>query len=127
MPAHELAPEHALLPDRRVSRAHVQPRAADDDLALLDDRPGIRRHALAIDARAVFRAEVLDAHPAVLQQRQQCVLRRRMLVVHDDVAAEVAADPALGAGDRKALLQDRVSLRADLFDEHHGFHCRAPR
>jgi hypothetical protein len=55
------------------------------------------------------------------------MLRSRMLVVHDDVAAEVTPDAAFGAGAREALPQDRLALHADLFDQHHGLHCRAPR
>jgi hypothetical protein len=65
--------------------------------------------------------------PAVLQQRQQRMLRRRVLVVHDDVAGEVTADAAFGPGAREALPQDGVAMQADLLDHHHGFHCRAPR
>ena len=89
--------------------------------------PCIRRDQLAIDTRSVSRAEVAHVDAAVLEQRQQRVLRRRMLVVHDDVTAEVTPDAAFGARAREALPQDRLALQADLFDQHHGLHCKAPR
>src|SRR5690606_28156664 len=123
----EIAPEHALRPQRRMTRPHVQARAPDDDLPLLDDRAAVRRYAPAVDARAVPGAEVLDAHATVLEQCQPRVPRRGVLVVHHDLAAEIAADAAFAARARAALLQDRVTVRPDLLDEHHGFHCRPPR
>ena len=107
MPAHEFAPEDAFRSDRRVPRADAQPRAADDDLALFDDCACIRRDQIAVDARSVSRAEVPHVDATVLQQRQQRMLRRRVLVVHDDVAAQVTAYAAFGAGAREALPQDR--------------------
>ena len=55
------------------------------------------------------------------------MLRCRMFVVHDDVAAQVTAYEAFGAGALDALSKDRQPVRADLFDQHHGVHCRAPR
>ena len=127
MPAHEFAPEDALLPDRRVPCADAQPRATDDDLALFDHCTRVRRHEIAVDARAVSRAEVPHADSAVLQQRQQRMLRRRMFVVHDDCAAEVTAHAAFGAGALEALPQDPVPMRVDLLDQHHGVQRRAPR
>jgi hypothetical protein len=110
-----------------VPRPDEQPRAADDELALLDVRAALRRHPAAVDARAVPRAQVAHVHAAILEQRQERVLRRRVLVVHDEVAVEVAPDAAFRAGAREALAQDRVAVRAKLLDHHHGFHCRAPR
>ena len=50
-----------------------------------------------------------------------------MLVVHDDVAAQVPAYAAFGAGALEALPQDPVPMRIDLLDQHHGVHCSAPR
>ena len=55
------------------------------------------------------------------------MLRRCMFVVHDDVAAQVTADAAFGAGALEALPQDPVPMRVGLLDQHHGVHCRAPR
>ena len=127
VPAHEFAPEDALLPDRRVSCADEQPGAADDDLTLFDHCARVRRHQIAVDPRAITRAEVPHADTAVLQQRQQRMPGRRMLVVHDDFAAEVTAHAALGAGALEALPQDPVPMRVDLLDQHHGVQRRAPR
>ena len=127
MPAHELAPEHAFLPDRRVPRAQAQPRAPDDDLALLDHGTRVRGDESAVDARAVARAEVPHLDAPVFQQRQQRVARRGMFVLDDDGAAEVTADAAFGAGALEALPHDPVPVRVDLLDQHHGVHCSAPR
>ena len=127
MPAHELAPENALRPDRGVPRADVQPRAPDDDLALLDDHLLFRRDPHAVNASAVARPKVAHTDPAVLQQRQQRMLWRDVFVVQDDVAAQITADAACGAGALDAQLQDRLPMRTDLLDQHHGVHCRAPR
>ncbi len=110
-----------------MARPDEELRVPDDDLALLDDDPRVRRHALAVDAGAVARAEVLHADATVLEQGQHRVLGRGVLVVHHDVAAEVAPDAALRAGAGDALAQHGVPVRAELLDEHHGFHCRAPR
>jgi hypothetical protein len=125
--AHELAPENALLADRRMPRAHEQARTADDQLALLDDGTDVRGNLVSVDARAVLRAEVLHPDPTVVEQRQECMLRSRIVVLQHDVAAEVAPDAALGAGAREALAHDRLAVRAGLLDQHHGFHCRPSR
>jgi hypothetical protein len=53
--------------------------------------------------------------------------RRRVFIVHDDVAAQIAAHEAFGANAFEAQSLDRLSAGADLFDQHHGVHCRAPR
>ena len=127
MPAREFAPEDAFLPDRRVPRADAQTRAPDDDLALRDHCSRVRRHKNAVDARPVSRAEIPHMDSTVFQQRQQRMLRRRVFVLHDDGAAEVTANAAFGAGAHEALPQDPVPVRVDLFDQHHGVHCRAPR
>ena len=69
-------------------RSRVRPMMT---FALFDDDACIRRNRLAVDERAVSRAEIPHADAAVVEQRQECVLRRRIFVVHDDVAVEVTA------------------------------------
>ena len=127
VPAQEVAPEEAFGPDGCVAGANAKPRAADDDPALLDDCAGFRRHPFAVHACAVSGAEVAHPDPAVIQQRQQRMPRGRVLIVEDDVTAEIAANEALGARALEALPQDPVTLRVGLLDQHHGVHCRASR
>ena len=82
---------------------------------------------IAVDTRAVSRAEVAHADTPVLLQCQQRMLRCRMLVLDDDGAADVTTDAAFRAAADEALPQDPVPVRVDLLDQHHGVHCRAPR
>ena len=102
-------------------------RAADDDLSLLDGdaRPG--RDPLAVHARPVTRAQIPHFDSPILQQSQQRMLRCGVLVVHEDVAAPVAADAAFPARAITTQPQDGVAVRVDLFDEHHRVHCMSPR
>ena len=60
-------------------------------------------------------------------QGKRTVPRCRVFVVHDDVAAQITAYETFGAGALDALSQERLPVGADLFDQHHGVHCRAPR
>ena len=121
------APQGAFRRDRNALRAHVQPRAADDDLAQFDDDARILRERRTVDARPVARAEVPHADATVREQRQLHVQRRHVFVVDDDVTGQIAAHAAFGAGALEASLQQRLPVRADLLDQHHGFHRRAPR
>ena len=123
----ELAPENAVAFQSACAafgmRSRVRPTMTSPCSMTAPTSAGTRSPS----RRVPFRAEVPHADTAVLQQRQQRMLRRRMVVIHDNGATEVTANAAFGAGALEALPQDAVAMRVDLLDQHHGVHCRAPR
>ncbi len=66
-------------------------------------------------------------HAAILLQREQHVFRRHEGILDGEIAANAAADAALPADAADALAQLHVPVVVQHFQQHHGFHCIAPR